>query len=150
MTSLRQIQKFIVETINADDRLAAAGVHAVAEDKGDEFAEVDSALDETGLAVLVSVPTFAPDSTSAKASVGKTSVVCNVSEAVGINRSRAGWMDGLDAAERVAYLLNLSRPGDDHDLLVLDKPGITTSIATDGSGAIYAVPFTTVHQIIGD
>ncbi len=150
MTSLRQIQDFVVETINADETLSAAGVRAVPEDKGDSFDEVNAALASVGIGVLVSVPTFVPDSSSAKAAVGNTQIRCSVTEAVGINRSRAGWMDGLDAAERVAYLLNLSRPGDDHDLLVLDRPGITSSIAADGSGAIYAVPFKTVHQLTGD
>ena len=147
---LSDVQKHIVDAINADEMLVAAGCRACIEDKGDAFAEVNAALEGVGICALVGVPSWKPESNAAKNAVGRTSFTVNVIEVPPVNRERPGYMTGLNAAERIAWALNLTKPdGPGGDVLALDPAGISSTIAEDGTGAIYHVPFVCMHQLKG-
>ena len=149
---LLDVQKYIVEAINADPTLADAGVKAVPEDLGDAFSAVDEALAELGICALVQLPKFAPNSNAAKNAVGIATVAVVVTEIPQTNREQAGHVNALSAAERIAWILNLSNPAPADprcDVLVLDAPGIQPEPQEDGRGLVVGVSFKWQHQILG-
>ena len=105
---LVDIQRFAVERINADPVLSAAGCIAVVEDKGDAFAEVNSAV-EGGLCAIVLLPKWSPRSSAAKNAVGNADLVVNLTEIPDLNRERPNALHGLTAAQRIAWLLNMEK-----------------------------------------
>lgn len=149
---LLEAQRYIVEAINADPALADAGVKAVPEDLGDAFEAVNAALAETGICALVQLPRFAPSSNAAKNAVGVATVSVVVTEIPQTNREQAGHVNALSAAERIAWLLNLSKPAPADprcDVLVLDAQGVQPEPQADGRGLVVGVTFKWQHQILG-
>lgn len=150
---LLDIQKYTVETINADAILADAGVEAVPEDLGDAFAKVNAAVAEVGICALVQLPRFSPTSSAAKNAVGNVTMQVVVAENPMTNRAQAGHLHALQAAERIAWILNLTKPVPADplcDVLVLDGQGIVPQPQEDGEGLIVGVTFRCQHQLRGD
>lgn len=150
---LLDIQKYTVETINADAILADAGVEAVPEDLGDAFEKVNAAVAEVGICALVQLPRFSPASSAAKNAVGNVTMQVVVAENPMTNRAQAGHLHALQAAERIAWILNLTKPVPADplcDVLVLDGQGIVPQPQADGEGLIVGVTFRCQHQLRGD
>ena len=149
---LLDVQKYIVEAINADPTLADAGVKAVPEDLGDAFEAVNASLAELGICALVQLPRFAPKSNAAKNAVGDATVSVVVTGIPQTNREQAGHVHALSAAERIGWLLNLSKPAPADprcDVLVMDPQGIQPQPQQDGQGLVVGVTFQWQHQILG-
>lgn len=144
---LVDIQRFAVERINADPVLSAAGCIAVVEDKGDAFAEVNSAV-EGGLCAIVLLPKWSPRSSAAKNAVGNADLVVNLTEIPDLNRERPNALHGLTAAQRIAWLLNMEKvTGDACSVLTLANPGIQPAVQEDGRGVVYSISFVQQYQL---
>ena len=144
---LVDIQRFAVERINADPVLSAAGCIAVVEDKGDAFAEVNSAV-EGGLCAIVLLPKWSPRSSAAKNAVGNADLVVNLTEIPDLNRERPNALHGLTAAQRIAWLLNMEKvTGDACSVLTLANPGIQPAVQEDGRGVVYSISLVQQYQL---
>lgn len=115
---LKLIQTRIEELLTADEWLAARRVSAVVEDRGDVAAGIAAALERTDLCALVMTPKFAVESAASKTLVGSVRVVVEVIERPASNRERPGHATAQDAAEYIAYAINLATLPDDIGVLV--------------------------------
>mgnify|MGYP003318067467 CR=1 FL=1 len=146
---ISEIQKFVRDMLVKDAAVAASGAQVVCADEGDTVYETAKAEKETtGIIVVILAPKFTPTSKDAKCAVGDLNVTVRVAETPNRNRERADYTTGIALAEHISVLLNLEKPGPDHDLLVLVPPGIVGS-PVDKFTVAWDVSFTTVHQLEG-
>lgn len=115
---LRKIQQYIGEAVAADAWLSENGYVAIAEDLGDPVAMIDDALSRTDTCVFITTPKFTATSDAARNMVGEAKVVVQLIEKPSLNRSRATWKTAQDAAEYIAWTLNLHTLPDNIGLLV--------------------------------
>ena len=144
---ISEIQKFVRDMLVKDEAVAAARAKVVCADEGDTVYETTKAeMESTGIIAVVLAPKFTPTSKDAKHAVGDLNVTVRVAETPNKNRERAGYTTGIALAEHISVLLNLEKPGPDHNLLVLVPPGIVGS-PVDKYTVAWDVTFTTVHQL---
>ena len=144
---ISEIQKFVRGMLVKDAAVAASGAAIVCADEGDvAYDAVKAEMESTGIIVVILAPKFTPTSKDAKHAVGNLDVTVRVSETPNRNRERADFTTGIALAEHIAVLLNLEKPGPDHNLLVLVAPGIVGSPVGKETVA-WDVTFTTVHQL---
>lgn len=111
MNTLSGIQSAVLDLLRSSScaRLAEAGFECLAENKGDIAAAVDAAVARVGACAMVATPSFKSESEASRAIVGTADVIVQVFETPAVNRSRAGFLTALDAAELVAAALNLAQ-----------------------------------------
>ena len=150
-----EIQNAVRDILAKDETLLAAGIEALTMDDGALKAAIGKAhaLGGKGIVAIVSAPSFRPTSSAAKNAVGNVTMQVVVAENPMTNRAQAGHLHALQAAERIAWILNLTKPVPADplcDVLVLDGQGIVPQPQEDGEGLIVGVTFRCQHQLRGD
>ena len=143
---ISELQKFVRDLVERDETVIASRAAVIAADDGSTAEEVERALAEVSLAVVILAPKWRPTSTATKKPVGTLTVTVRVAEVPALNRE-GDFTTGIDLAEHLAILLNLERPEPSHDILVVDEPGISASLGPDRSTVVWDVPFKTLHQL---
>lgn len=124
---LSDIQATIEERLTTDAWLAEHDVPVVSENLGDVNAELTKALAERDICALIMTPGFNPTSDASKIIVGDASVVVQIIETPFTNRLRPNFTTAQNAAEYVAWLLNLHPLPNNIGMLVFAPPGITST-----------------------
>lgn len=143
---ISELQKFVRDAVERDETVVASRAAVVAADDGSPADEVARALAEVDLAVVVLAPKWRPTSNAAKRPVGILSLTVRVAEKPATNRV-GDFTTGVDLAEHIACVLNLTRPCPSHDVLVVDDAGISASLGPDHETVVWEVPFKTLHQL---
>lgn len=142
--TINESQRRIHGILKEDELLRYFGVGVVLIDEGDAAAEIDHALNNTGLCVAVRMCEWQPESSAAKNAVGNATVVVGVGEVTGLNRAQPNPVCGQDVAEYVAWLLNMAPV--DAGRSVLSLSGKISSEPAAG-GTVTTMAFTFKHQL---
>ena len=103
--TLSNLQLAVVEVLSRDPWLVKRNATVLAEDKGNIFAAIQTALQKMRLAVVVSTPRLAGDAPDSFIPTGNSDVVVSCFETPLLNRGVANRTTALNAAERVACVL---------------------------------------------
>ncbi len=145
---ISEVQVAVKKLLEADEGVRLSRAAVVAADDAETAAEVERALAETALAVVVLAPAWRPTSTGARKPVGDLTVVVRVAEKPALNREEAGFTAGCDLAEHVAAALNLATPVGPGSPLVIGSAGISASLGPDKATVAWDVSFQLLHQLV--
>ena len=102
---LYDLQQAIAKFLTEDEVLVKHNCKVLAENKGDVLNEIQSIVDRLGCAALVLTPSFVAKGTNTKPPDGTATIVVQVFESPPLNRGKANRITALEAAERIAFIL---------------------------------------------
>jgi len=105
--TIREIQNILAATLNADETLVQGGCRAFAEDSNSIIFDIEKALNDGGISMVVVTPdvTHAGSGTTEGVPVEMT-IEIQCSERPALNREVPGHLTALDAAEAVVHILD--------------------------------------------
>lgn len=136
---LSTIQTHIETILNAASWLSEHKVPVISENLCDVGQQIGTKLAERKICALIMTPGFSPTSDASKVIVGDASVIVQIIEQPFTNRLTADFTTAQDAAEYVAWRLNMQPLPSNIGVLVLTQPGISST--TRGNTLIYNCTF---------
>lgn len=124
---LSTIQTHIETILTASIWLAEHNLPVLSEDLCDIGTLLEKKMAERNICAMIMTPGFNPMSDASKIIVGDAAVVVQILEKPFTNRKKAGFTTAQDAAEYIAFLLNMQPLPGNIGVLVLTPPGITST-----------------------
>lgn len=104
---IKEIQKRLADALNGDETLVQGGCRAFAEDSNSILFDIEKALNDGGVSLVVVTPEVTRSGSGTEAGIPvELTVEIQCSERPALNRDIPGHLTALDAAERVAHALD--------------------------------------------